>query len=97
MLTITAGTITQYQDIDSGETLQAVPWSVTEEDQELLSGVQSFPLTATADEITAFLARRLQVYQDDAARFEEAQAHQADLDHAAGVAEEMSGISISET
>lgn len=95
-MTITAGSITQYQDIEGGETLQSVPWSISEDGQELLSGIQSFPLSAAAEEITAFLTRRLEVYRQDAERYETAQAFQAELDHAAGVAEEVSGITITE-
>lgn len=98
MITITAGEVTQYQDIDSGDTLQNVPWTITEGEGkkavELLSGNQSFPLTASAEEVTEFLTRRLEVYKDDSARYEGAKEHQENLDHAAGVAEEISGVTI---
>jgi hypothetical protein len=92
---IKVATVTQYQDVDSNTTLQAVPWSIVEGETELQSGTQSFPLEATADEIRAFLSQALQTYKDDAARHEETKAFQDSLDNATTVGAEISNTKIS--
>lgn len=89
---ITTGVVAQYQV--EGETLQSVPWSIKDGATVLQEGSQSFPLSATADEVKAFLTQTLQVYQDDAARHAEASVRQAELDAAAQVASELSNITI---
>lgn len=94
--------VTQYRDIDADETLQSVQWSISEaqEGEEngmvLLTGIQSFPLTATAEEIKDFLTRRLEVYKQDVLSHERAQGLQDDLDHATKVAEEVGGLTIND-
>lgn len=97
---ITTGKVRTYEDADSGETLQSVPWAITEgegEDAvELLTGIQSFPLSATKEDVSDFLSRRLEVYKADVASHEAASVRQADLEHAAEVAEEISGITITD-
>ena len=92
---ITSGQITQFQDIDSGTTVQNVPWQVTnDEDVVVHEGNQVFPLIASADEIRDFLTRVLVVYQEDLARFTAGQEGQAALENAEAVAGEISNISI---
>lgn len=95
IMKISTQTATQYQDIDSGQTLLTVPWEVTDEEGVVVhSGNQSFPLTVTADEVKVFLEQTLQVYQDDLARFEATQDFQAALDNATEVSAEISNLTI---
>lgn len=101
---ITAGTITQYLDIDSGDTFTNVPWVITEPhdgsdglppgERTVFEGNQSFPLTATKEEVTDFLARTLQVHIDDLARHESSKEFQANLESAANLSAELSGTVI---
>lgn len=94
---IQAGTAEQYQDIDQGVTLLAVPYTITDDtDTVVQERVQSFPLEATAEDITAFLTQSLQVYKDKVATHEEAKVLQAGLDNAGAVAAAISGITITE-
>lgn len=94
---IQAGTAEQYQDIDQGVTLLAVPYTITDDtDTVVQERVQSFPLEATADDIKAFLTQSLQVYKDKVATHEEAKVLQAGLDNAGEVAAAISGITITE-
>lgn len=94
--------VSQYQDIEAGETLQSVAWSISEtvEGDEggvvLLTGIQSFPLSATAEDIKSFLVRRLEVYKQDLASHERSQELQENLDNATKVAEEVSGLTIND-
>lgn len=92
---IQAGEVTQYLDQDSGNTFQAVPWTITDDSGAVLfQATQSFDLSATVDEITAFLAQTLAVHQEDMARAEDSQALQVDLDNAVEVASQVSNIVI---
>lgn len=92
---IQVGEANQYQDIDAGVTLLAVPFTIQDDDGTVLSErVQSFPLDATEADITDFLNRALQVYQDNVARHAEAQVLQAGLDNSAEVAAAISNITI---
>ena len=97
-MTITSGTVTTYNDIDSGETLQAVPWTIFDTDgvTVLNSATQAFPLTASVDDITAFLTQTMQVYKDDVARQAATAQLQADLDLAAVTATQSSNITIND-
>lgn len=94
--------VTQYQDIEAEATLQSVAWSISEavEGEEdgtvLLTGIQSFPLTATAEDIKSFLVRRLEVYKQDVASHERSQELQDSLDNATKVAEEVDGLTIND-
>lgn len=87
-------TAKQYTDPDSGNTFQAVPWQIVEDGEVLIEATQSFDLSASADDIRAFLSQTLAVYKEDAARYEANQAQQEALDSAAEVAVEISNISI---
>lgn len=94
---IQVGDATQYQDIDQGVTLLAVPYSILDDNDVLLQErVQSFPLTATTEEITDFLNRALQVYKDNVARHEETKTLQEGLDNATSVAATISNITITD-
>jgi hypothetical protein len=94
--------VTQYQDIDAGVTLQSVAWSISEavkgneSEAVLLTGIQSFPLSATAEDIKSFLVRRLEVYKQDVASHERSQELQDNLDNATKVAEEVGGLTIND-
>lgn len=94
--------VTQYQDIEAGETLQSVAWSISEEVEGeengmvLMTGIQSFPLSATAEDIKSFLVRRLEVYKQDVLSHQRAQELQDGLDNATKVAEEVGGLTIND-
>ena len=92
---IQVGTAEQYQDIGAGETYLAVPYSFVADDGALIEErSQSFPLTATQEEIVAFLNQALTVYQDNLARHQEAAKQQVALDNASTVAAAISGLTI---
>jgi hypothetical protein len=94
---IQAGQVTQYNNPDDGTLLLAVPWSITNDDGSmLLDGTQSFPFDATGDDIKAFLSQRLTVYKQDVELSEQAAKHQAEIDRANAVAQEISGLVITE-
>lgn len=94
---IQVGTAAQYQDIDAGATLLAVPYEIIGDDESVLQErIQSFPLETTQDDITAFLNRSLQVYKDKVATHESAKALQIGLDNSSEVAAEISGITIND-
>lgn len=94
--------VTQYRDIDADETLQSVAWSISEAEEGneseavLLTGIQSFPLSATAEDIKSFLVRRLEVYKQDVLSHQKAQELQDNLDNATKVAEEVGGLAIND-
>lgn len=94
---ITAGTVNTYTDHDSQAVLQAVPWSVTDETGAVVhEGVQAFPLTASVEEIKDFLQQTLDVYKQDAERYEATKELQENLDAANATASEVSGITIND-
>lgn len=94
---ITAGTMTQYQDIGAGATLMNLPYEILNDDGSVASeGNQSFPLTVTEEEVTGFLTTKLAVFKENTARFEATQEHQANLDSASAVADKVSGLSVSD-
>ncbi|MEK7992896.1 MAG: hypothetical protein AAB403_03730 [Planctomycetota bacterium] len=89
------GTVDQYLDIDSGQTLLRVPYQIVDENGvQLTERIQSFPLGATLSEVETALQQALQVYRDDVVRYEEAQVFQAQLDSASQVGEDISGLEI---
>lgn len=73
-----------------------LPWSITENDEVLLEGNQSFPLETSSEEVVGFLNRRLATYREDAVRHLESESLQTALDSAAGVAGEVSGLEIND-
>lgn len=93
-MTIQAGSITQYLDVDSGTTCTNVPWRILDGETMLFEGNQSFPLTTSSEEVTDFLGRTLQVHIDDMVRYEASKAHQENLEKAATLATELSGTVI---
>lgn len=93
MFTLKTGQAKQY--LDNGVTLLAVPFDIINEDGETVhSMAQSFPLTATADEIRDALAQALAVYTEDNTRYEANKEQQAALEASSAVAEEISNITI---
>jgi hypothetical protein len=91
------GKVEQYQDHDSGQTLQRVPYTIVDDEGVLLmERHQSFPLAATAEEITATLQSALAVYKDAVERHEGAKELQAGLDNASQVGEVITGLEINE-
>src|SRR4051812_37106353 len=75
------GKATQYLDTDSGQTLLNVPFEITDEEGTVVHAMgQSFPLTATQDEIKEVLERHLAVYTADHASHEAAKDFQSQLD-----------------
>lgn len=91
MFTLKTGDATQY--LEGNETLLSVPFDIINEDGEVVhSMAQSFPLTATADEIKEALAKHLEVYTEDHIRFEANKEQQAKLDASAAVAKEISNL-----
>lgn len=94
---IQVGTAQQYQDIDAGVTLLAVPFQILDDaDVVVQDRVQSFPLDATQEDITELLNRSLQVYKDNVATHEAAKVLQAGMDNADAVASQISGLTINE-
>ena len=86
----------QYSDIDAGETRQRVSWEISEGDEVLFEGNQSFPLTVTADEVKDFLSQCLSTHKADIARYEESKVLQEQLDNATSVADEINGLEIND-
>lgn len=93
---ITAGYVENYHDIDADEVRMNVPWKITEGKTTLLEGNQSFPLDTDKEDIKAFLTRCLSTFKEDLARHEAAKEHQTNLDHAADVGKDISGVSIND-
>ncbi len=101
-ISLKVGKIEQYPDFDSGQTLQRVPYEIIEtsivdgepEEKVLMERHQSFPLTATKDDIIEVLTRSLTVYKENVARYEASKERQANLDHAAQIGEELTGLEI---
>jgi hypothetical protein len=92
---IQVGQAEQYQDIGAEQTYLNVPFQILDDDGTVLQDRnQSFPLNATEDEIKEFLARSLQVYQDNVARYEASKALQEGMDNATQVAQAISGLTM---
>lgn len=84
-----------YQDIDSGESRIEVPYQIVTDDDVLLSEVrETFPLGTSATAIKEALARALDVYRDDTARYLATKNFQEQLDQSTVIAEEISHVTI---
>ena len=95
MYTLTTLAPLQYDDIAAGETRLKVPFEIKDSlGNTVFEQNQSFPLGASADEIKESLARALQTYTDDAARYETTKVDQAARDNASAVAAEIANLSI---
>ena len=93
MFTLKTGEAKQYSD--SGVTLLSVPFDIINEEGVVVhSMAQSFPLTATADDIKAMLTQHLSVYTEDNARYEAGKEQQAALEASAEVAKEISNLTL---
>ncbi len=101
MFKLKTGTATQYSI--EGETLLSVPFDIVQEvvgrrgkksEVVVHSMAQSFPLSATAKEITAALNKHLAVYTEDNARHEATKEQQAALDASAATAQEISNLTL---
>jgi hypothetical protein len=89
------GKVEQYQDFDSGQSLQRVPYQIVDDaGVQLMERHQSFPLTATTDEIKIALESALAVYKDAVERHEGAKELQSGLDNASQVGEAITGLEI---
>lgn len=89
------GKVEQYQDYDSDQTLLRVPFQIVDDEGvQLMERHQSFPLTASQEEITEVLNRSLAVFKENTERYEAIKEHQANLDAASQVADVISGLEI---
>lgn len=97
---ITTGIVTQERDIAADADFMNVPWQIVEAIENsddvhvLIEGAQAFPLSATQDEITDFLRKKLETYQENVAIYEGAKELQADMDNATEVSSQISNITI---
>lgn len=95
MFTLKSGTASTYQDIDAKETRIVVPYEILDASGTVVNEVkQSFPLSATEEEIKTALEQALTVYTDDHNRFEEGKVAQAVLEASTGVTAAISNITI---
>ena len=89
------GEVQNYRDAEAHEERMRVPVILTNEAGETVyEHVQSFPLTATAEEIKAHAARVRDVYVEDHERHEASKEHQAHLDAAAETAAALSNLDV---
>jgi hypothetical protein len=93
--TLKVGTAEHYQDIEQNETRLRVPFEIlTAEGEVATERIESFPLTATEDEIREVLQRHLTVYTEDFNRYEANKEHQESLNTSQEVAENISGLTL---
>lgn len=93
--TLKVGQAENYEDIEQKETRLRVPFSIVDETGAVATErIESFPLTATKEEVTETLQRHLTVYTEDHARFEAGKARQASLDQSQSLAGEISNTII---
>jgi hypothetical protein len=89
------GQVTTYRDAEAHEQRMRVPVLLTDESGAIVyEHVQSFPLTATVDEIQAHAAKVRDTYAEDAARHEATKELQTQQDAAAQTAAQISGLEI---
>lgn len=82
-----------YQDIEQNETRLRVPFKVFDENDVMVEERnESFPITATADEIRETLQRALTVIEEDHRRYEANKDREAALAQSQEVAASISGI-----
>lgn len=110
MFKLKVGTAEQYQDIEQDETRLRVPFGVyrpvldeneqpvVEEGEAVLELVEeridSFPITATKEEVQETLQRHLTVIEEDWKRFEANKEREAALAQSQEVAASISGITL---
>jgi hypothetical protein len=95
MFSLKVGQAEQYHDIAQDETRLRVPFQILDAEGGVATErVESFPITVTLKEVEETLQRHLTVFAEDTERFEANAQRQADLDHAAEVASQISNITI---
>ena len=94
MYTLTVGTAEHYEDISQKETRLKVPFAISDENGIVYEQIQSFPLSATADEIKESLERALRTYTEDSKRYEEAHTRRVVLEESLKTATEISNLSL---
>lgn len=95
MWTLKVGTAEQYQDIEQDETRLRVPFKVFDENDVMVEErVDSFPITASKDEVKETLARHLAVIEEDHKRFAANKEREAALAQSQEVAASISGITL---
>jgi hypothetical protein len=95
MFTLKVGTAEAYEDIEQKETRLRVSFAIVDQTGAVATErIDSFPITATKEEVQETLKRHLDVYTEDHERFEAGKVRQAGLDSAQQLAAEISSTII---
>lgn len=95
MWTLKVGTAEQYQDIEQDETRLRVPFKVFDENDVMVEErIDSFPITASKEEVQETLARHLAVIEEDHKRYAANKDREAALAQSQEVAASISGITL---
>lgn len=92
---LNVGTAAQYQAPETNEDRIVVPFEIVDESGTVVfEHKESFPITATEDEIREVLARHLTVFEEDTNRHETVKDRQEKADAAQEVTANISNITL---